>query len=347
MGITVQDAFPFQLWEFVWYLLVFVLGSVGNITVLLVILLHRRINRKSTFNIMMLSLATTDLLISIVGLPIYIMSTNAYQHPAGKNGDDLCMFFTGYFLPFWLLDVSVFILVIIALERRRIIINPLSVLEEDKFWTKFMLVVGAILLGLALGLPTIFGLKYTATDPMVGNYCTYRYTFIQSISIYFFVFTIDTIIPIVILSVSFQQIKKLLEKNEALLRDSSIQLCYRNENKHSHELVLRKKRKTIETMKYVVLAFFICIVPNHLLYLLSLAGVKGLEWNSVVCQIGVLMRFSNSCVNPFLYCFKSREFRKNFQETFNLIFKYTGRKMINERDIAYVTVNQNIDSAII
>ena len=320
MGITVQDAFPFQLWEFVWYLLIFVLGSVGNITVLLVILLHRRINRKSTFNIMILSLATTDLLISIVGLPIYIMSTNAYQHPAGKYGDYICMFFTGYFLPFWLLDVSVFILVIIALERRRIVINPLSVLEEDKFWTKFMLIVGAILLGLALGLPTIFGLKYTATDPMVGNYCTYRYTFIQSISIYFFVFTIDTIIPIVILSVSFQQIKKSLEKNEALLRDSSIQLCYRNENKHSHELVLRKKRKTIETMKYVVLAFFICIVPNHLLYLLSLVGVKGLEWNSVVCQIGVLIRSSNSCVNPFLYCFKSREFRKKFSRNFQLNF---------------------------
>ena len=346
MSTINEDFFPFRLWEFIWYLLLFVTGSVGNITVLLVIILHRGINRKSTFNIMLLSLATTDLLTSVVGLPIYIMSTSFYRHPAGKYGDYLCMFFTGYFLPFWLLDVSVFILVIIALERRKVVMKPLSILEEDKLSIK-MFVVGTILLGLALGLPTIFGLTYTATDPIVGNHCTYRYTFSQSVYIYFSVFTIDTIVPIIILSVCYLNIKKWLAKRDALLKASSIQTSYTVGNSPSHELALKKKRKTIETMKCVVLAFFICIVPNHLLYLLSLAGVKGLEWNSVICQVGVLIRFSNSCINPLLYCFKSEEFRKNFQETFNLSFKTTVPKMIDKKDVNYITVNQNADWVII
>ena len=347
MSSIVQDNFPFRLWEFIWYLLLFVMGSVGNIAVLLVIILHRGINRKSTFNIMLLSLATTDLLTSVVGLPIYIMSTNFYRHPAGKYGDYLCMFVTGYFLPFWLLDVSVFILVIIALERRKVVTKPLSVLEEGKLSIKIIFVVGAILLGFALGLPTIFGLAYTATDSVVGNHCTYTYTFNQSVYIYFSVFTIDTIVPVIILSVCYLNIKTSLAKRKTLLKDSSIQSSYTDGNSQSHELALKKKRKTIETMKYVVLAFFICIVPNHLLYLLSLVGVKGLEWNSVICQVGVLIRFSNSCINPILYCFKSEEFRKNFQETFNLSFKNTVPKIIDKKDVNYITVNQNAEWVVI
>ena len=310
-----ESAFPFRWWEFLWYILIFVVGIIGNVLVIAVIFLNKKVETTSTFNILILVLATTDLLVSMVGLPIYILSTDMFHHPSGAHGDFLCMFFTGYFLPFFLLDISVFILVLIAVGRRRAIINPLSVFHDESKMRQILPILASTVLALGLGLPTVFGLKYTPSNPMVGNHCTYKYTYIQSIIIYCIVFVIDTIIPIVVLIICFQQIKQSFQSTNKFLINGQ-----RLQNNKKYDVIINKKRKSIATMKYVVVAFFMCILPNHVLYLLSLAGVRGLEWNTVICQIGVLIRFTNSCINPILYSFKSERFRKNFQYTFPAVF---------------------------
>ena len=318
---VMKAAFPFRWWEFTWYLIILIFGTVGNVLVILVILLNKKIDAKSSFNILIIVLAITDLLVSVVGLPIYYLSTSAYNHPHGQHGDFLCMFFTGYFLPFFLLDVSVFILVLIALGRRRAITNPLSILDDEQTWKKILPILVAVVLSLGLGLPTIFGLKYTHQNPMVGNHCTYRYTFINAIIIYCVVFLIDTISPIVVLVICFCHIRKSFNLTNKLLTISNATKLRGN------DVALQKKQKSIGTMKLVVVAFFLCILPNHLLYLMSLAGVQGLGWNTEISQVGVLIRFTNSCLNPLLYSLKSEKFRKNFRDTFPRYFKGRPKKL--------------------
>jgi len=317
-----ESAFPFRWWEFAWYLMILIFGIVGNSLVILVVLMNKKIDAKSTFNILVIVLAITDFLVSAVGLPMYYLSTDAYKHPDGQQGDFLCMFFTGYFLPFFLLDVSVFILVLIALGRRRAITNPLSILDDDSTWRKILPIFFATVLSLGLGLPTIFGLRYVPQNPMVGNHCSYKYTFAQSIIIYCVVFIIDTISPIAILIICFRHIKKSFQMTTILLSMSNATRLTTN------DVVLKKKQKSIGTMKLVVLAFFLCILPNHVLYLMSLAGVQGLGWNTEISQIGVLIRFTNSCLNPLLYSFKSEKFRKNFRDTFPWCFKSRPKKLM-------------------
>ena len=319
---VMEAAFPFRWWEFTWYLIILIFGTVGNLSVILVILLNKKIDAKSTFNILIIVLAITDLLVSVVGLPIYYLSTSAYNHPDGQHGDFLCMFFTGYFLPFFLLDVSVFILVLIALGRRRAITNPLSVLDDEQTWKKILPILMAVVLSFGLGLPTIFGLKYTPQNPIVGNHCTYRYTFINSIIIYCVVFFIDTVSPIVILVICFRHIRTSFKLTNKLLTISSATKLRGN------DVALQKKQKSIGTMKLVVAVFFLCILPNHLLYLMSLAGVQGLGWNTAISQVGVLIRFTNSCLNPLLYSLKSKKFRMNFRDTFKRCFKGPPKKLL-------------------
>ena len=342
---TSTHAFPFRWWEFVWYLLIMLVGCVGNLLVILVIVLNKRIELTSTFNMHVSLLAVADLFVSMVGLPIYYLSTDAFNHPAGIRGDQLCSLFTGYFLPFFLLDISVFALVLIALGRRKAIIHPYSVLSEESVTRKTIPIATVVFISLALGVPTIYGLKYSPTDPIVGNHCTYRYTFIQSIIIYCVVFSVDTIVPIVVLVTCFRQISKSLARTNKFLRNS-IAVNQSTINKRK-DAAMKQKQKSIATMRLVVLAFFVCILPNHLLYLASLAGVNGLAWDTDISQVGVLVRFTNSCVNPLLYSFMSQKFRKNLKSTFPVFFKARKPKIIyNKRNLfprndGYVAIKEN------
>ena len=325
MTSTADSAFPFRWWEFVWYLLIFCIGAIGNLLVIYVIIFNKKINTTSSFNILVMLLAVADLLVSMVGLPIYYLSTDAFNHPdASHGGDYLCMFFTGYFIPFFLLDVSVFALMLIAIGRRKAITKPLSVLDDDDVTIKKILpILFAIAIPLALGMPTVFGLRYTPEKPMVGNHCSYRYTFIESIVIYCVAFSIDTIIPIVVLITCFAHISQSFKRTSKLLTKSVQQQSQQQQqpnNKIPNDAIFKQKLKSISTMRLVVIAFFLCILPNHVLYLASLAGVGGLGWNTEICQVGVLIRFTNSCVNPLLYSFMSQKFRKNFKSTFPFCF---------------------------
>ena len=277
---------------------------------MMVILLNKKIQITS-FNVIIFSLAVTDFMASIIGLPNYILSTSIFNHPVGRQGDWLCRMFTGYVWPFFFLDVSVFLLTYIALERRKSILDPLSI-DPDKpikpiLVTILLLVFAAFL----LGLPTIYGIVYDIENNMVGNFCKYRYSFVQSLFIYVAVFILDTIIPVVILVLSYHQITSSLKKTSILLKTSIEYDCQRSNLKKT-SAILGSKCKTIQTLKMVNFAFFACIVPNHLLYLLSLAGVSGLHWNTVISQVGVLIRLSNSFVNPFIYSIYSTQFKKNF-----------------------------------
>ena len=340
-----DSAFPFRWWEFVWYLLIFFIGAIGNLLVILVIMLNKKINTTSPFNILVMLLAVADFLASVAGLPIYYLSTDAFEHPpAGKGGDYLCKFFTGYFLPFFLLDVSVFALMLIALGRRKVITKPLSVLDDEEELTikKMLPITLAILISLALGLPTVFGLEYTPSKPMVGNHCTYRYTFIQSIVIYCVVFSIDTIIPVAILVTCFRQISQSFKKTSTLLTNSTS-----NKPNIGNDAIFKQKQKSIATMQLVVVAFFMCILPNHILYLMSLGGVEGLAWNTEISQVGVLIRFTNCCINPLLYSFMSQKFRKNFKNTFPACLKRRQPKILFQhygaflRRDGYVAIQKN------
>lgn len=109
---------------------------------------------------------------------------------------------------------------------------------------------------------------------------------------------------------------------------NSLQQQQQLNSKVRNDVIFKQKLKSIATMRLVVVAFFLCILPNHVLYLASLAGVGGLGWNTEISQVGVLIRFTNSCINPLLYSFMSQKFRKNFKNTFPFCFARRQHKKI-------------------
>ena len=114
----------FQVWELTCYCCIFIAGVMGNSVLCLVVWKSGPAFRRVPFNIYLMALAIADLLLAVVCLPVYVMSSSIYNHPGGQDGLILCKVITGYLLQFWLAGVSIFLLVIISFERCSAIRDP-------------------------------------------------------------------------------------------------------------------------------------------------------------------------------------------------------------------------------
>ena len=78
--------FPFRVCELLWYLYIFVVGTIGNSLVIIVIVRSKKIDCGALINILVLTLAIVDMMISIIGLPIYILQTDLF-YPKPNHGN--------------------------------------------------------------------------------------------------------------------------------------------------------------------------------------------------------------------------------------------------------------------
>ena len=112
-------------WELTCYCFIFIVGLFGNLLVCFVVLKSPAEFRFAKFNIYLFALATVDLCLAVVCLPVYLFSTSTFPHPNGYGGTVFCKIFTGYFLPYWMGAASIYILVLISFERFEAVSNPL------------------------------------------------------------------------------------------------------------------------------------------------------------------------------------------------------------------------------
>ena len=165
--------------------------------------------------------------------------------------------------------------------------------------------------------PTIIGAKYTISNASVGNYCGYSYTHIQSTIIYFVVLALETVIPMVVILLCFRHIWVKLKESDDIIKNAMT--AYQNDRNFEQKknTILERKRNAIKVWKIVILVFIVCIIPNNVLFcIFQFVKIHAVRWNSVAYQIGLLLRFTNACINPFLYSFLSKEFRKHFKDVF-------------------------------
>ena len=307
--------FPFRVWELLWYLCIFLVGTIGNSLVIIVIIRSKKIDCGALINILVLTLAVVDMIISIIGLPIYILQTDLF-YPKPDHGNLVCFFVN--FPQFWLLDVVIYLLTVISLERRKAIVDPLSVLDTRSKWHIALILICCFSVSGLVQTPTIIGVKYTiVSQASVGNYCGYSYTYLQSTIIYFVVLALETVIPMVVILACFRHIWVKLKRSDDIIK--SAVAAYQNDSNFEQKknIILERKTNAIAVWKTVILVFIVCIIPNNVLYcIFKFVKIHALRWNSVTYQIGLLLRLTNSCINPFLYNFLSKEFRQHLKGVF-------------------------------
>lgn len=308
-----------KVWEVICYCIIFAMGLIGNVTICLVVLKSGPSFRLVPFNVYLMALAMTDLTIAVVCLPIYVMSTSTFPHPDGTRGIAFCKILTGYFIPFWLGGVSIYLLVVISFERLTAVRKPLVARTRSASRKTYAYIVFAWLIGLVIQLATLVGVTYSKSDPTIGNYCSYiSESPAVRTSIYACTFTLQYVVPAVIFIINFYRIQKCLTKLDDNLKRSF-------GDGRQQLKVMEKKKKTVRIVFVVSVAFFVCWTPNNVMYFLFQYGGMDIAWDSDLYQAGIVLGFFNSCINPFLYAFQSQDFRSHCRKIFKKMFGIKGK----------------------
>ena len=279
--------------------------------------------RSCHFNMYLLALAVVDLCLAVICLPVYFFSTSTFHHPTSYGGIIFCKIITGYLLPFWLGGTSIYIIAAISVERHQAISNPIVSRAHSTTRKAKLNIAFTLCIGLLIQLPTVIGITYASTEnsATVGSFCKYIWKgkAIHS-SIYAVTFTAQYTIPALILIVNFYRIKESIKKLDTTLSQGLV-------DKRNLFKMMKKKRRTIRIVFATSVAFFVCWTPNNVMYILfQYGGKQEVSWDSNFYQVGIVLGYFNSCINPILYAFQSKDFRKRCIAIMRKMFTLKGPK---------------------
>lgn len=80
--------------------------------------------------------------------------------------------------------------------------------------------------------------------------------------------------------------------------------------------VTNREKKAFATMTYIIVGYIICWLPFHIVF--DISAVKPEAVPNLVFQTTFWMTYMNSAINPFLYNFSNREFKRAFK---NILFR--------------------------
>lgn len=310
------NGFPIRIWMLTCYTVIAIIGISGNWLVLHFIKSTRAI-KMVPFGVYLSGLAFADLLVSLTCLPVYITSTSAFSHPRGLKGEVMCKLVTDYAIIFVFSTTSIYILTAIAYERYLAVCRPLTAYSMSSKNRARKVVVCIWVLALFLNLPTFLEnhIKKSNinTDKIstMGAHCDYVPLFgFDHLSqiMYSLQFLLAFVAPLCTMTFCFVSIKNELNRQIAQLKAKEV--------KQPGELAwVAKRRKTISTVQIIALLFYICYTPNQLAWRLVRSNVihwKWLNWNHNSYQWTVVLMFLSSSINPFVYAFRSSQFRNRY-----------------------------------
>ncbi|XP_042553627.1 neuromedin-U receptor 2 [Dipodomys spectabilis] len=296
------------------YSLIFLVGMVGNLLVCLVIVRHQTM--KTPTNYYLFSLAISDLLVLLLGMPLetYEMWHN-YPFLFGPLG---CYFKTALFET--VCFASILSVTMVSVERYVAIVHPFRA-KLDSTRRRALRILSIIwIFSIIFSLPntSIHGIKVhhfpngslvpgSATCAVIRPLWIYN-SIIQVTSFLFYV------LPMALISVLYFLMGLRLKKDESL------------EAEEMTVNIHRPSRKPVTKMLFVlVLVFAVCWTPFHI-DRLFFSFVE--EWTeslaaafNLIHVVSGVFFYLSSAVNPIIYNLLSRRFRTAFRNVTSLSCK--------------------------
>ncbi|XP_058805692.1 adipokinetic hormone/corazonin-related peptide receptor variant I isoform X2 [Phymastichus coffea] len=311
-GLTLEDnrSMPFVPWDFnderltpdmrfneghvvsiVTYSILMVISSIGNITVL-VLLLTRRDSARSRINNMLIHLAIADLLVTFLMMPVEIGWASTVTWRAG---DAMCRI-SSFFRMFGLY-LSSFILICISLDRYYAVLRPLQMLDIDRRG-KHML-TAAWICSACCSAPQIV-VFHLEKHPRITWYeqCVTFNTFpsfTHEVSYSLFGMITMYFLPLSIIIFSYCSIIIEMYKRSRVSANDGLR-------RSSVGFLGRARTRTLKMTAIIVTAFIICWTPYYIMsiwYWLDKVSAKKVDIR--IQKALFLFACTNSCVNPVVY----------------------------------------------
>ena len=293
------------------YGLIAFVGSVGNGMVIFVICSERKM--RTTVNLLLLNLACSDILFLVVCVPFV-----AY-HFAADNwafGDVPCK------LSQFLLSVTVYVtmytLVLVAVVRYLTIVFPRS---STKWRTRSKVsgAIGVIWAVMLMGnLPTL--IIYRVKQYPFAGFSEYYYCGVEDVAtgriLFLPFFVLTYVVPLIVISTLYILVLRFLRQNDA----SSTARAKAARPTSAASMVTTPDERTqhvTHILVVVVVVFAVCWLPLHAHLLFSYFREQPKSRAYEVSRgLFHCLAYSNSCMNPIIYNYVSRDFRKSFRLLF-------------------------------
>ncbi|XP_033020209.1 proteinase-activated receptor 2 [Lacerta agilis] len=275
------------------YILVFIIGLPSNAMALWVFFL--RTKKRHPAVVYMANLAMADLLF-VIWFPLKI----AY-HINGNNwiyGEGLCKVLVGFF--YGNMYCSILFMTCLSVQRYWVIVNPIlhsrkkseiSVGISAAIW--ILILLGTIPLYLVDQTVYVSNLNITTCHDVLPHAVLAKdmYNYFLSLAIGVFLF------PAVLTTVSYVLMIKTLN---ASITDENIG---------------KKRKRAIKFIITVLSMYLICFLPSNILLVLHYAQITTHNTSNVYALYIVALCLSslNSCIDPFVYYFISKDFRDNLK----------------------------------
>ncbi|XP_066461982.1 gonadotropin-releasing hormone II receptor-like [Eleutherodactylus coqui] len=265
--------------------------------------------KKSHIRILIMNLVAADLLITFVVMPLDAVWNVTIQWYAGDVACRILMF-----LKLVAMYSSAFVTVVISLDRRAAIINPLGI-GDAKRKNKAMLSV-AWTLSLLLATPQLLVFHTVSrTHPVHFVQCATLGSFQehwQETLYNMFTFGCLFLLPLLIMLFCYTQIlieiSRKMKKACASSREFHLRRSYNN--------IPRARMKTFKMSLVIVLTFIVCWTPYYLLGIWYWFSPEMLTQKTVppsLSHILFLFGLFNACLDPIIYGLFTIHFRREMR----------------------------------
>uniref|UniRef100_A0A8C9R8P0 Neuromedin U receptor 3 n=1 Tax=Scleropages formosus TaxID=113540 RepID=A0A8C9R8P0_SCLFO len=297
------------------YSLIFMVGLAGNLLTCAVIAKHRKMQTPTNFYLF--SLAVSDLLVLIFGMPLetYELWQN-YPFPFGEGG---CYF--KIFLFETVCFASVLNVTALSVERYIAVVHPLKTryAMTNKHACRVITSVWTISLVCAIPNTSLHGIFYLYLPEKVAESATC--ILLKPLWIYRLVIQITTVlfyfVPMAVISVLYLVICRRLGREKKLPEAKVDKNCNSGSSWKIH-LESNRRRQVTKMLTVVVIVFAICWAPFHLDRLLWSSITQWTDTMHTVYQyvhiLSGALFYLSSAVNPIIYSLLSSRFREHFHE---------------------------------
>ncbi|KAK2528552.1 Galr2, partial [Columba guinea] len=294
------------------YLVIFLVGTVGNCLVLAVLLRNGQV--KNTTNLFILNLGVADLCFILFCVPF---QATIYTLEGWVFGAFMCK--AVHFFIYLTMYASSFTLATVSLDRYLAIRYPLH--SRELRTPRNALTAICFIWGLSVIFSGPYLSYYQEFQLANLTVCHPIWEISQRKVMDICTFVFSYIIPVLILSLTYVRTIHYLWRSVDPLQDMS-------ESK-------KAKRKVTRMIIIVAVLFCLCWLPHHLVILCVWFGYFPLNHATYVLRIlSHLISYANSCVNPIVYALVSKHFRKGFKQIFICLLR---KKAANKVHVAQAT----------
>ncbi|GAB1599445.1 trissin receptor-like [Argonauta hians] len=283
------------------YTFVFVISIIGNISILLLIGLTRKL--RNITNMLLSNMAVADLAVTVVCIPIAV-SQSIYK--VWMFGEAMCKF--AGFLQGLGVVASIFTLSILSLDRLLAIKYPMIFRRLCTTRIAIRLTIFIWLSSVCIMSPMLY-VKRLTSFPMPEKtlyFCHEIWASLRQRILYdLCLFIIIYIFPGIITTTSYSLIgwRLLTEDSHLKRKDSSI-------NKSISNNVMSGRRRVAKMLIVLAALFLFCWSPYHIINVYLDFELNQSKYFTHILSYTILLGHFNSALNPILYFYGSKTFRR-------------------------------------